>query len=54
VILPLCSALVRTHPEHHIQPWGPQYKTDTDLSEWLKSMAPTWSEGWNTSAMKTH
>ncbi|KAJ7420753.1 hypothetical protein WISP_46931 [Willisornis vidua] len=31
VILPLCSALVRSHPEWCIQPWSPQHMKDMDL-----------------------
>ena len=32
VILPLCSVLVRPHPEHCIQMWSPQYRRDRNLS----------------------
>ncbi|KAJ7417641.1 rna-directed dna polymerase from mobile element jockey-like [Pitangus sulphuratus] len=29
----VCSALVRTHPEHYIQLWCPQHRKDMDLLE---------------------
>jgi len=38
-ILPLCSALVRTHLESHVQLWSAQHKKDTELLEQDQRMA---------------
>ena len=33
VILPLCSALVRSHLDYYVQMWSSQYRRDMDLLE---------------------
>jgi len=36
VIVPLCSAFMRSHLEYCIQTWGPQYKKDTEWLKWIQ------------------
>ena len=37
-IVPLCSALV-SHVQYYIQAWGPQYRKDVELLEWVQRRA---------------
>jgi len=39
VILPLCSALARQHPESCVQLWSSQHRKDTDLLEHIQRRA---------------
>jgi len=44
-ILPLCSALVRSHLESCIQLWSPQHRTDMELLERVQRRATKMIQG---------
>ena len=39
MVVPLCSALVRTHVEYCTQAWDPQYKKNAELMRQLQRRA---------------
>ena len=45
VIVPLCSALVRSHLQYCVWAWGPQHRKDVELLERVQRRPLRWSEG---------
>jgi len=52
VILPLCSALVRSDVESCIQRWSPQHRKGMELLERVQRRITKMIRGWSTSPVR--